>query len=772
MENMMTLPNIESSETPQESESNEVQERVESSEVREEAQQLEQATFEPETVIEIEGSYEQSEQIETAFVEVMQAAETPAAELPISETERPDPSGDGTSEVSDEVSRQAPGTPDPGMETARDEAILQPNEGKHFDTAEPAMETIDPVAIIDSNDSPLAEVGDSPRTIDERVMIDTVPLPEQPAEAGQEVSVPDSIANDGEALQIISNILKNEQDESNSLIENRRGVESENGQEISGAALEEDAVGLSPDDVKVSIGNWPTPERAADGTEIDSDQPLGDLDTPVQDEELMPPQDGMDLEPPANALEDGEADLKKAEGDEGENFLPADWHTYEDEDGNDIIVDGNGKPVDSPPVVYEYQGKKYLAYPGDAPAVDEKGMLKNPKNLIEAPPAYEAPIKDLYIHEDQDGKLTVVDKNGKPVDSPPMIVESEVSGSEHPVKYLAYPGTKAPFDGTGKPTGEKLNVAQEYNAEIKDMYIHEGTDGKLTVVDKNGKPIDSPPMIVESEVSGSEHPVKYLVYPNTKAPFDETGKPTGEKLNVAQEYNAEIKDMYIHEGTDGKLTVVDKNGKPVDSPPKIVEYYSNEGETAVKYLAYPGSKAPFDETGKPMPGVKLNPAQEYSAEIKGMYIHEGPDGKVTVVDKNGKPVESPPIVMEHDPNNDGQTVKYLAYPDTKVFDETGKPLAGAKFNPAEQYQGSTDGLYMHEGEGGKITIVDEKGQPVDSPPDLVKMNGKYYMSYPGTKEAAAIKPDGSIDTKNAKEISYYKPDWWTKNVKQEKIKGA
>jgi hypothetical protein len=698
MENMMTLPNIESSETPQESESNEVQERVESSEVREEAQQLEQATFEPETVIEIEGSYEQSEQIETAFVEVMQAAETPAAELPISETERPDPSGDGTSEVSDEVSRQAPGTPDPGMETARDEAILQPNEGKHFDTAEPAMETIDPVAIIDSNDSPLAEVGDSPRTIDERVMIDTVPLPEQPAEAGQEVSVPDSIANDGEALQIISNILKNEQDESNSLIENRRGVESENGQEISGAALEEDAVGLSPDDVKVSIGNWPTPERAADGTEIDSDQPLGDLDTPVQDEELMPPQDGMDLEPPANALEDGEADLKKAEGDEGENFLPADWHTYEDEDGNDIIVDGNGKPVDSPPVVYEYQGKKYLAYPGDAPAVDEKGMLKNPKNLIEAPPAYEAPIKDLYIHEDQ--------------------------------------------------------------------------DGKLTVVDKNGKPIDSPPMIVESEVSGSEHPVKYLVYPNTKAPFDETGKPTGEKLNVAQEYNAEIKDMYIHEGTDGKLTVVDKNGKPVDSPPKIVEYYSNEGETAVKYLAYPGSKAPFDETGKPMPGVKLNPAQEYSAEIKGMYIHEGPDGKVTVVDKNGKPVESPPIVMEHDPNNDGQTVKYLAYPDTKVFDETGKPLAGAKFNPAEQYQGSTDGLYMHEGEGGKITIVDEKGQPVDSPPDLVKMNGKYYMSYPGTKEAAAIKPDGSIDTKNAKEISYYKPDWWTKNVKQEKIKGA
>ncbi len=455
--------------------------------------------------------------------------------------------------------------------------------------------------------------------------------------------------------------------------------------------------------------------------------------------------------------------------------MPPDWHTYQDEDGNDIIVDGNGKPVESPPVIYEYNGKKYLAYPGDAPAVDETGKVINPKNLIEAPPAYEAPIKDLYIHEDTDGTLTVVDKNGKPVDSPPKIVEYYPNNSEHPVKYLAYPGTKPPFDEKGKPLpGANLNPAQEFNAEIKDLYIHEDTDGTLTVVDKNGKPVDSPPKIVEYYPNNSEHPVKYLAYPGTKPPFDEKGKPLpGAKLNPAEHYNAEIKDMYIHEDTDGTLTVVDKNGKPIDSPPKIVEYYPNNSEHPVKYLAYPGTKPPFDETGKPLPGAKLNPAEHYNAEIKDMFIHEGADGKVTVVDKDGNPVESPPMVMEHDPNNDGQTVKYLAYPGTKPpFDETGKPVSGVPFNPVQHYQGSTDGLYMHEGNDGKMTIVDEKGKPIASPPNVIEVNGKYYTAYPGTKEAAAIKPDGTIDSKYAKEITYYKPDWWTKNVSQEKPKGV
>ncbi len=74
----MTLPDMESSEMPQEIESNEVHQTVESVEKQEAAAQLEQATFEPEAVIETEGSYEESESVETAFTEVMKAVEVPA----------------------------------------------------------------------------------------------------------------------------------------------------------------------------------------------------------------------------------------------------------------------------------------------------------------------------------------------------------------------------------------------------------------------------------------------------------------------------------------------------------------------------------------------------------------------------------------------------------------------------------------------------------------------------------------------------------------------
>ena len=639
------------------------------------------------------------------------------------------------------------GKPVPAMETTRDESIFQPAEAKHFETAESWVESAREGAILGATEGKWFDIAEPGMEItrDEAVLqptagkyFDTVEpgiTSEQLADTKLELQ--ENLTDQEIAFQSISDILRTSQDASDPMIENVRGAELETGEE---------------------------------GVDL-IEQTETDPDAPMQDDEIMPPQDGEDLAAPPDALKDGEAE-ENTEGNEASELkLPDDWHLYSDKDGNDIIVDENGKPVEGAPIVYDYQGKKYLAYPGDAPAVDETGKVVNPQNLIEAPPDYEANINDMYIHEGQDGNLTVVDKNGKPVDSPPMIVEHNISEGGPAVKYLAYPGTKLPFDEKGSPTGEKLNPLQYYNADISDMYVHEGSDGKLTVVDKDGKPVDSPPMIIEHNLGEGGPAVKYLAYPGTKLPFDEKGSPTGEELNPLKYYIADIIDMYIHEGSDGKLTVVDKNGKPVDSPPMIVEHNLGEGGPAVKYLAYPGTKLPFDEKGSPT-GEKLNPLKYYSASIDDMYIHEGADGKVTVVDKNGKPVESPPMVMEYDPNNDGQTVKYLAYPGTKPpFDESGKPT-GEKLNPAQHYQGSTNGLYMHEDGDGKITVVDEKGQPVDSPPDIIQLNGKYYMAYPGTKEAAAIKPDGTINAKDAKEITYYKPDWWAKNVTQNKSKGA
>jgi len=143
----MTLPDMESSEMPQEIESGEVQEIVENPEVQEAAQALEQATFEPEAVVELEGHHEEAEVVEAAFVEVMKGAETSSGE-----DGRP---GGG-------VEATPINLPTPVEEAAN---LLVP-------IPSPQDETGSPEAIIDSNDSP--------RVADEPVMIDTVPLPEKP----------------------------------------------------------------------------------------------------------------------------------------------------------------------------------------------------------------------------------------------------------------------------------------------------------------------------------------------------------------------------------------------------------------------------------------------------------------------------------------------------------------------------------------------------------------------------------------------------------------
>jgi hypothetical protein len=149
-ESEMTLPNMESSEMSQETESGEVQEIVESLEVQEAAQALEQATFEPEAVVELEGNHEEAEVVEAAFVEVMKGAETSAGE-----GGRP---GGG-------VEATPINLPNPVEEAA---VLPVPIPG-------PQGETGDSTAIIDSNDG-LGDVALSP----DDVKIDTVPLPEKP----------------------------------------------------------------------------------------------------------------------------------------------------------------------------------------------------------------------------------------------------------------------------------------------------------------------------------------------------------------------------------------------------------------------------------------------------------------------------------------------------------------------------------------------------------------------------------------------------------------
>jgi hypothetical protein len=151
--------------------------------------------------------------------------------------------------------------------------------------------------------------------------------------------------------------------------------------------------------------------------------------------------------------------------------------------------------------------------------------------------------------------------------------------------------------------------------------VHVEADGKATVVSSNGKPLSGQPII--QKVVDEKGVEKYVAY-----------YPGGEDAKVEiSASTASLEGCYALVGADGKVTVVGADGKPVDSPPTVVKVVDSNG--VEKYVAScPGVE-----------GVKAElPA--YSAPIQGCYAHAGPDGKITIVDSDGKPLASQPAVTK------------------------------------------------------------------------------------------------------------------------------
>jgi hypothetical protein len=164
----------------------------------------------------------------------------------------------------------------------------------------------------------------------------------------------------------------------------------------------------------------------------------------------------------------------------------------------------------------------------------------------------------MYVHVSQDG-ITVVDASGEPVDSPPLIRTIVDDGGD--VIYDAY-----------YPSGERADLTT-YSAPITGMYVHVSQDGTKTIVDATGEPVDSPPMI--RTIVDDKGDVIYDAY-----------YPSGERADLTT-YSAPITDMYIHI-SQGKITVVDADGKPVDSPP-LIRQFVVKGEVVFDAY-YPGSQ--------------------------------------------------------------------------------------------------------------------------------------------------------------------------------------
>ena len=131
------------------------------------------------------------------------------------------------------------------------------------------------------------------------------------------------------------------------------------------------------------------------------------------------------------------------------------------------------------------------------------------------------------------------------------------------------------------------------------------------------------------------------------------------------------------------------------------------------------------EAGLKMPEVSLNEAALGEAEEiwipPEMYKYVGADGKITVVDANGKPVGSPPTITSAAGVN-----FYAYYPG--VVDKAGNPITFE----IKDYKGSLADVYLYQDSSGQQVVVDANGKPVESQPQLTSPDGAtFYASYAG-----------------------------------------
>ena len=164
------------------------------------------------------------------------------------------------------------------------------------------------------------------------------------------------------------------------------------------------------------------------------------------------------------------------------------------------------------------------------------------------------------LFEGQDGTITIVDKDGNPVKYPPAWSSQYVKSSGADKNYY--------IKGEEEREYKLLEV---YKPPSEDVYIYTAADGSTTLVDETGKPIKSPPHLKFDQVT------KENVIIGKDGSFIK-----------APDFNHPIVDIYngnilVHVNQDGSISVVDANGKSIDSPPIIKKYTDDFGK--VTYLA-------------------------------------------------------------------------------------------------------------------------------------------------------------------------------------------
>jgi hypothetical protein len=143
---------------------------------------------------------------------------------------------------------------------------------------------------------------------------------------------------------------------------------------------------------------------------------------------------GMGAEAPKSEAETGKAG--RAGPAEGGEWTPAGMYVNIGADGKATIVDADGNPVDSPPIVL-------VLGPDGSPLIPPKGYFADNKNRIFDIPVYSGSLEGCSLLFDAAGKAVVLDAKGKPLATQPIVETVGPDGSPLPAPLVYYFGNQA-----------------------------------------------------------------------------------------------------------------------------------------------------------------------------------------------------------------------------------------------------------------------------------------------------------------------------------------
>ncbi|MBN1265428.1 MAG: hypothetical protein JXA25_08040 [Anaerolineales bacterium] len=430
-------------------------------------------------------------------------------------------------------------------------------------------------------------------------------------------------------------------------------------------------------------------------------------------------------------------------------------YVYLDKEGNATLVKESGEPIENPPQIIYFEGKYYCYFPGEEIPIGAEGAVNDEHDLwLHELPYYSPITEDVYIYTSQDGSTVVVYDNGIPVESPPQLIQDPSSGKYYFINYYAPAASVFESFLTSGDFASFLSQgyiveASGYQPPTEGLQVYTGHDGSLVVVDENGKPVDSPPGVVQDPETG-----KFYLIPDFDPSLTDpvTGGMNWQNfadavasgsIQEAPGYQPSTQGLQVYTNQDGSVMVVDENGKTVDCPPGVIRD-PNTGKYYFVTGSYPGMESPgiYDPSGEVNEidfidaiayGI-LEEASSYTPSTEGLQVYTSQDGSMVVVDENGKAVDHPPAIYL-----DAETGKYylVADPDINIIGPDGAinwpdledAMANGSIQETSGYIPSTAGLQIYTGEAGSTVVVDENGKPVECPPAVIQdpSTGKYYF---------------------------------------------